>query len=571
MTNDNLFLRAEAAELLLIWARKALPHYGPSGSMDLDLLLFPDADGPSFYNQLAHYALLLLSEGIVPGANPEEAERFRQAALRNIQYMRDITDADFLTPHYSRGREWGKLICEWQYNFFFRSAKIIHQRELGSPAFRSDLDRVILGGTTKLAGMVRERGVSEFPGNHFTWTALLLYEVGQHYGDRGLMAQADRAFAEKVLPFQQEYGGWPEGGGIVVTYALVTAHAVSDYAALSGNLAARAAVERAFPFFQFFSFSDGTYAATADCRTRYSRLPLMFLPHGFLRIVGGPEFCLDRIRTMRRHLEEHKPTDNGAQALAFYADFVERLLRDDSAETRGARPMPQVSTPQVVRLENDEWTAFLSYQTNAESPSGFHLDSQNFIEARHRTAGYVLGGGNSKYAPRFSTFRKVTGTRGYIPTDAALAASSQGDAVCEYVFDGDKLVARMVVRDEELHVGFAMLHQRDPRDIYEAAVFLIVRPGEEILFSDSSTPVRADPTRRIQREFAAGACEFIWRGLTFVVPEGAILNYPLIPHNPYTQDSLPSREEYVARLSVRLSNRQSRIVIRPARTARPGS
>jgi hypothetical protein len=48
------------------------------------------------------------------------------------------------------------------------------------------------------------------------------------------------------------------------------------------------------------------------------------------------------------------------------------------------------------------------------------------------------------------------------------------------------------------------------------------------------------------------------------VPEGAVLDYPIIPHNPYKQDSLPGPEEYVARLGITLSAEESRIVIHPA-------
>ncbi|MBT5829775.1 MAG: hypothetical protein HOH77_06220 [Candidatus Latescibacteria bacterium] len=38
-------LRDASADMLLAWARQAVPHYGASGSMDLDLPGFPDAEG----------------------------------------------------------------------------------------------------------------------------------------------------------------------------------------------------------------------------------------------------------------------------------------------------------------------------------------------------------------------------------------------------------------------------------------------------------------------------------------------------------------------------------------------
>ena len=84
MPTDIPRLRAAAAGLLLDWARQAAPHYGPGGSMDLDLRDTDDARGPSYYNQFAHYAFLLLAEGVVPGAAPDERPRFRAIAVAAV-------------------------------------------------------------------------------------------------------------------------------------------------------------------------------------------------------------------------------------------------------------------------------------------------------------------------------------------------------------------------------------------------------------------------------------------------------------------------------------------------------
>ena len=412
---------------------------------------------------------------------------------------------------------------------------------------------------------VQNATASGFPGNHFTWTALLLYEVGRHYGRDGLAAAGAKAFSQSILPFQDAYGGFPEGGGIVVTYALVTTDAVSDYAELSGDASARAAVERAFRFFKCFTFPDGTHATVADCRTRYQPVPLMFLPHGFLRMAGGPQFCLNRIRRMQRRLASHPLTDNGAQALAFYADFVERLFRNSGSDAWETCTVPQGRSPVVARLDSADWSAFLSCQRNAESSDRFHLDSQNFIEAWHRKAGCVLGGGNSKCAPLFSTFRKRTGSRGYIPTGARITRQGPDCAAGEYLFDGDRLQAGVAVHGGELTLSFRVLHQNNPDDIYEAAVSLLVRAGEKIRFSGLDHAIRVVPNACIERDFAAGEREFTWRALTVVVPQGTTFRYPLIPYNPYRQDTLAGPDEYVARLCVPLSARTSRIIIRPSK------
>ena len=133
----------------------------------------------------------------------------------------------------------------------------------------------------------------------------------------------------------------------------------------------------------------------------------------------------------------------------------------------------------VARLDNADWSALLSCQRNAESPSRFASDSQNFIEAWHRQAGCVLGGGGSKYAPRFSTFRKRTGSRGYIPTDATLTVHAPDRAACEYAFDADRLQAELALSGEELYLNFRIVRRQDADDIYEAAIFLPFGPARK--------------------------------------------------------------------------------------------
>ena len=216
------------------------------------------------------------------------------------------------------------------------------------------MDRIVLGGTEKLRNTPQNAVPHGFPGNHFTWIALLLYEVGRHYDRDDLKDAGAKSFRESVLPYQETRGGFPEGGGIVVGYALVTTHAVSDYAELSDDAEARAAVERAFPFFEWFTFPDGTNPTVADCRMLYHAGPPMFLPHEFLRLAGGPQFCLDLIRAKQRQLAHHPLSDNGAQALAFYADFVERLFRNSDSDAWEVYTVPKAQPAVVARLDSPD-------------------------------------------------------------------------------------------------------------------------------------------------------------------------------------------------------------------------
>ena len=92
-------LRQATSDLMTEWARLLAPHFGPSGSMDLDLIDWPQAEGPSYYNQFSHFAFLQLATGAVPGAEAAERAHYLNLALHNLEYALAITAADFHTPH----------------------------------------------------------------------------------------------------------------------------------------------------------------------------------------------------------------------------------------------------------------------------------------------------------------------------------------------------------------------------------------------------------------------------------------------------------------------------------------
>ena len=563
-------LRDAADTLLLEWARQAAPHYGPAGSMDLDLQDFADADGPSYYNQFAHFSLLLLSEGVVDGIEAEEREHFRRLALANIRYVLSITDGQFHTPHYSRGRDWGRHIGEWLNYYLLGSLELMERFDVGDKELRQAVGVAVVGATEQLVERFRERfrdGSAGFPGNHATWHGLLFHRAGLHFGRRDWVGFSRDFFGRYILPTQQPSGVWPEGDGIVVNYSMVTAQAVSLFAEAADDETARACLERALGFFTAFSLPDGSSAVVADCRMRYHRAPMVFLPPSFLRSSAGRDLCQQRIDACRAHLAGTQLSDNAAQGLAFYGAFVEALMAWPQSSTpaptpaAAAAPKGTVSAAPalpVARLDSDAWSGFLSWQLTAEQDSRFLLDTQNFIELWHRESGYLVGTGNSKYAPRFSTLRRVDGGRSYIPDAATCLERTATRVECAYDFGSDRILVTLELSGETCRVGFRLLSgvllpgAGASAGAYEAALLLALARGDVVHIGGQARTV--EPTQLLEwRSGPTSAPGFEWRGRTFHVPAGARLQYPIVPHNPYTQHGLPGEEAYVARLSFGLS------------------
>lgn len=556
--NDVAALRQAASALMVDWARLLAPHFGPSGSMDLDLIDWPTAQGPSYYNQFSHYTFLLLATGEAPGCDAAERARYLELSLRNLEYILAITDAEFHTPHYSRGREWGRHVGEWLSYYTLCSLELLERHQLGTPDLRQRL-RGVVAGTVEV---LHRRFVTkfkatpkEFPGNHDTWHGLLFYRAGRFFGRQDWQDYARDFFHRCVLPFQTTDGYWPEGLGIVVGYSLVTAQAVSLYAELSGDEAARSSIGRFMGFYDYSSLPDGTTAVTLDVRMRYHRGPFLFLAPGMLGSATAREIVIQRLQNGREYFRTAGVHDNGAQAFAFFGSMAEFIFAEQWPATID---VVAPKTLPAARLANGPWQAYLGWQVVPEHPSRFVLDTQNFVECWHREAGYVAGTGGSKFMPRFSTVRRTNGSRAYIPDTARCVQANGVTAETAYGFAGDEV--RVEVSLASACAIAARVERAEPGATYEFALLLAFRAGE--LIKLDGTEEKIDPTVLIHSMGCPRPVRMLrWRGLEWKLPVGSLLDYPLVPHNSYTQDGLPKPEDYVGRISFPLTTELQAITV----------
>jgi hypothetical protein len=552
-------LRQATSDLLLDWARLLAPHIGPNGSLDLDLRDFPGAQGPSYYNQFGHYSFLLLSEGIVPGAGDAERAVYRRHALANLGYVLGITDAEFHTPHFSRGRDWGRHVGEWLNYYLLCSLAIMEKHAVGSPTLRDRIAAAVIGATTILYTGFKRRFAAtpaEFPGNHAVWHGLLFFRAGRHFNRPEWVGFARDFFARCVVPFQQPAGYWPEGHGLVVNYSMVTAEAVSLYAEFSGDEAAQACIGRALGLATFFNLPDGSSAVVVDNRMRYDPRPFLALPPGFIRSAEGRGLLRERLRAARGSFARTGVSDNGAQVFAFFGSLAE-LAFDPRMTRGGCEPTLPARLP-AARIESDGWVGMVGWQLTPESPSRFILDSQNFIELWHRDAGYLIGGGNSKSMPRFSTLRRIDRGRAYIADKAGGVQTGPGEATATYTFGPDEVRLSLALRDGRCEFS-ARLVRGESGATYEAGLILLLQSGDVLQTAGGRETI--EPATLVNLGGARLRDGFTWRGRSWRVPPGAVLEYPVVPHNPYTQHGLPAPTAYVGRLSFPVSAEEGVVII----------
>jgi hypothetical protein len=533
--------------------------------MDLDLALYPDAGGPSHLNQFAHYPLLLLSEGAVPsGLARARRAAFRRLALGNLRYALSITGRDFKQPLWSRGRNWGRVHSDWMIFFLQRSWRLLEERRVGSAAFRARLGRVVEGSVEAAFREFRprfepffRRGTRFFPGNHAAWHAALFHEAGRTWGRPAWTRFAERFFGALVFPWQDADGFWPEGGGMVGVYGMVTAQAVSVYAAGSGDPSARAALGRFLGGYRRFAFPDSSVSCVADCRVSYQAFPCLYLAPEFAGFEGGRAFCLESIRAAERWLRREAPRDNAAQMAAFFSVFAEAVGRAEGAR---ALPCPRPRCAGVARLESPCWHALLSTRLNPETSSRWCLDNQNFVDLWGPGCGLLAGGGNSKHDPRFSSVREVGGARAYAPSRARLLRRGARSAEAEYRVAGAAARARLELRGREARVAWRAVRGRAP---LEAAVILVLREGDLLRVAGGKAH-RVDPQELLELDLSSGRARLLVRGIEVRPPRGARLAWPVPAWNPYRQDGQggPAR----ARLSWPIGRRETEVVFRAPRS-----
>ena len=221
--------------------------------------------------------------------------------------------------------------------------------------------------------------------------------------------------------------------------------------------------------------------------------------------------------------------------------------------------MQAPATLPAARLVDGPWRGYLGWQIVPEHPSRFVLDTQNFVELWHREAGYLAGTGGSRFMPRFSTVRRTNGGRAYIPDRARCLRVTSTQAEVAYTFGEDDVAVKLVLVGGKCNVS-ARLGRAVVGHAYEFALLVAFKNGELVGFDEAEEKI--EPTVLVHWQGCPRPVRTLrWRGLVWTLPEGTRVDYPLVPHNSYTQDVLPAADDYVGRISFPLTQDEQTLSI----------
>ena len=483
---------------------------------------------------------------------PDSAHRGSQevcdAIVKGGYALLDVQDEEGKVTFRKKDHStWGQIYMPWVYSRWIRAYQLV--REAMSKEERNRWEAGLLLCYEGIAKTAMDR-VHNIPAHH----AMGLYCAGAVFGRNDWQQQA-QAFMREVMAAQSEHGWWAEHNGPVVGYNFVYVEAAGVYYSMSNDTQVLDALKHAAQYHAGCTYPDGSSVETVDGRNPY---------HEGVQL-GNAGFC-------------HTAEGRGflAQQHALYLQTTQRFDADYAAHILlygGGGPALETAAGQdqhtyamgdrAQMIRQRPWFLGVSAFTDPPPQNRWGQDRQNFISVFHDRVGLIIGGGNTKLQPLYSTFTVGdTDLLEHLPGDedpdfsvrdglihVPDAAAISGDGTTELALTYGQERCRVTLEplgEQELALAFtATTHTALP---VEAHVVLLPKLGDVLqTTSGESTPLDESPFDWTVPDIGGGIEHNGWR---LSLPSGAQVAWPVFPHNPYRKDGAATVEE--ARLIVAL-------------------
>lgn len=448
------------------------------------------------------------------------------------------------------GSTWGQIYMPWTYSRWIRAFSLI--KEAMPADRRATWEKALTLGFEGIAKKELET-MHNIPAHH----AMGLYCAGKALNRPEWCEQAS-TFMQKVVSSQDPGGFWSENLGPVVGYNFVYTDALGIYCAMSGDERVVPALERAAQFHANFTYPDGTSVETVDERQVYSADA--FVPNlGFTYTPIGRAF-------LKEQWERRKAGNGTIPADSAASHFMYgREGELQPAESAGERGMFVLGKGDAMTRRVKPWFTCLSAYHAPVPPGRWIQDRQNLVSLFHDDVGLILGGGNTKLQPLWSTF-----TVG----DVSLLKHKPGDEDPDFsppigiehtpsnaTLDADATTLHLVYGSVKTHVsvemapsGAKLIYGLDSKTTQRVAghVQLMPRMGKAWSTAAGKSGTLSDEAITL-KSGEAGAWVQLDR-VRVALPTDAEIAWPVLPHNQYRKDGHAEPKEGRVVISLPLSN-----------------
>ena len=424
---------------------------------------------------------------------------------------------------------WGQIYMPWTYSRWIRAYSLVRE---GMPADRrAKWDKALLLGFT---GIEHEaiKEIQNIPAHD----AMALYLAGKVF-NKPVWSTTATSFLHKVAAAQFPGGYWTENVGPVVGYNFVYVDALGTYYGFSHDPEILPCLAKAAEFHANFTYPDGTAIETIDERQVYHEgVSGQGLGFSFTPVGRG---------YLKRQLELLKKSP-GAEVLASL------LLYGDEGEAQdppalGDRHYVSPDNLSVVHGENG-WCVCLSAYHAPVPTSRWIQDRQNLVSLFHPATGLIVGGGNTKLQPGWSTFTvgdtkllfhkkgdedpqfiPPAGLR-HTPTDGSLTSGALG---LNLSYDANRTSVKVELpTSNTARLTYSL--DSAPTATVEAHVPLLPHMGVAWKTASGKSGVLTTDSIHMTAEQAGAWFQHSnWR---VSLPAGSKLDWPILPHNQYRKD-----------------------------------
>ncbi|MDF2669160.1 MAG: hypothetical protein K0R67_1466 [Paenibacillus sp.] len=469
--------------------------------------------------------------------------------LRNVQYPDG--KVEFVKVD---GSKWGPIYMPWSMYHWLETYHLLASEldEGRKASWQEGLLLAFEGIHKEMQESLGNRSAADQVVHNIpTWNAMALNRAATVFNQPNWKQTAD-TMIQLTLEVQHEDGFWPEYHGPTTLYNLVYTHALGLYHHHNGGIDVLPALERALRFHEHFTYPDGSRVETIDGRTKYDTNPSPMGLVGLTLSPGGESYAQSMIRlAMERGVQWKAP--HMAQLLQYWKADDDSSAADQAA-TLFDEPALEAELASCNVIKQQGWYVCLSGFSAHQVESRWGQDRQSFIGVWNELTGLIIGGGNSKNQPEWSTFelRTAEGEHYYVPhTGAVHASNHEIQLTC-----GPLTLTTRLIKLEANRVQLEFVADVADGDYGVVHLPIQLLLNSPLIFNDEAGTRITE--QALQRKEEQGS-HTIRHGSWQLCIEGAYrLDWPSYPFNPYAGDGAAHLEEAVAILTLPLMEGRSR-------------
>jgi hypothetical protein len=444
---------------------------------------------------------------------------------------------------------WGDIFMPWTYSRWIRAYALV--KDSLPPERHARWQKALTLGFTGISTEAMKT-LHNIPTHH----AMGLYCAGMVLNRPEWKVQASD-YMKRIVSTQDPGGFWSENLGPVVGYNFVYVDALGAYYGMSKDPVVLPALERAAKFHASFTYPNGTAVETVDERQLYHE-GISMPGAGFSFSSEGRGFIRRQWNLICARAKRAKKAPvlaaDGAASFLLYG--VEGTTLPAPGEMKRRRFVLGKNDALVDRQE--PWFVALSAYHAPVPQSRWIQDRQNLVSLFHDKTGLIIGGGNTKLQPLWSTF-----TVG----DISLLSHKPGDENPDFkppvglfhtpakaTLEPDALALSLSYGDESAltpcRVSVKPQSDTEVRLVYQISSAPALPVAGHIPFlphlkgawkTASASGTLGETPIRLTAAEAGGFFEH--NGWHISLPPGSSLQWPVLPHDQYKKDGAATVDE----------------------------